>query len=316
MDFGMRLYKYHRVLLDGILDEIKACLKIIYLRLEKFYSYVSRQILQKDERVILVTFTGGLGAQVLSAAIYFQLESEGKNVYADFTYFQNAEHVASAGNIGELSYWGWQLQGFHLFPASFRELKAPSQFGKRIIIRDGINKITRAFSALGCENVRKHFVDDTPLDGYLPLSIVSNYMCIHIRRGDYVNLASHLIGDDAFLATANRISNLVDGVVVLSDSKISDNFRKKMAVDFDKSIFLDEIDAIASHRIMRGAKVLICSNSQFSLTAALLNPRALVLLPTQWQSKDNRELDLIISEMCDFQLMVNKKPYSMFSSEI
>ena len=41
----------------------------------------------KKERPVAITFTGGMGAQIVSAAIYYHLEHEGRPVIADFSYF-------------------------------------------------------------------------------------------------------------------------------------------------------------------------------------------------------------------------------------
>jgi hypothetical protein len=50
---------------------------------------------RKQDSEILVTFTGGLGAQILSAAIYFYLKGDGSKVYADLDYFKQPGKTAT-----------------------------------------------------------------------------------------------------------------------------------------------------------------------------------------------------------------------------
>lgn len=42
---------------------------------------------------VVVTVTGGMGAQIISAAVYFSLRNEGRTVYADLSYFDKAERI-------------------------------------------------------------------------------------------------------------------------------------------------------------------------------------------------------------------------------
>lgn len=91
--------------------------------------------------------------------------------------------------------------------------------------------------------------------------------------------------------------------MVLSDSQINADFKEKVSFLFQRALFLDQIDAVESHEIMRFSRVLICSNSTFSLTAAMLNKQALIVLPKQWYGDKSRTIELPINSRCVFQLM-------------
>jgi hypothetical protein len=132
-----------------------------------------------------------------------------------------------------------------------------------------------------------------------------NFLCVHVRRGDYVNVASHLVADNEFLGIVRKFSGLVSKAVVLSDSPIGPDFRGALASYFAEVSFLDDIDPDAAHRIMRGARILICSNSSFSLTAAALNPKALVVIPKQWMGGKHRQIEAPIQSRCLFQILEN-----------
>lgn len=259
----------------------------------------------KDSKPVVITFTGGMGAQVISAAIYFFLKNEGREVYADLSYFEKSVHVAVEGNIGDVAHWGWQLQPFGLFLESFQRLP---NIGRRKykVIRDGEEKLVLGIKALGMASIQKYFIDEKSLEDILPPEFIPNYLCVHVRRGDYVNVASYLVNDNMFIELANKIAGLVSCVVIVSDSVINDSFRREICNVYQKAIFLDGVNAFAAHRIMRNARVLICSNSQFSLTAALLNKRALVFLPKKWVSKKYQKLEVPINDLCGFQTLVSK----------
>ncbi len=256
----------------------------------------------KNDRPIVVTFTGGMGAQVISAAIYFLLRDEGRKVYADLSYFEKASHVAVEGNAGDVSHWDWQLQSFGLFPESFENLPNLRRSEYKVI-QDGEKKTALGIEALSMASIKKYFPEDESLADILPQEVIPSYLCIHVRRGDYVNVASYLVDDEMFIELANKVAGLVGSVVIVSDSAISDSFRSAICNIFEKSIFLDKVDAVTAHRVMRNARILICSNSQFSLIAALLNRRALVLLPKKWFSDKYQKLAAPINELCSFQIL-------------
>jgi len=254
------------------------------------------------DRITVVTFTGGMGAQIISAAIYFLLRSEGQTVYADLSYFDKPECVATIGKSGEVSHWPWQLEPFGLTSVSF---EIASGQAKRNVetVKDGSQKMALGLKALRQPEVQKHFAITADVDDILSAGFSSGYLCIHIRRGDYVNVASHLIADIEFIELASKFSGLVRNIVVVSDSPIDESFREAIATGYEQVVFRDNIDAFTTHRIMRNARILICSNSQFSLIAALLNPQALVVLPKQWFGENDRAIEAPIHEACGFQIL-------------
>ncbi len=255
-----------------------------------------------DSRPTVVTFTGGMGAQIISAAAYFFLKGKGQEVYVDLSYFDQAECVATVGKTGDVSHWSWQLDPFGLDRNSFEDAAA---YSKREVslIEDGPHKMKLGLNALKRPEVQERFALAGNTDGVLPPEFDAGYLCIHVRRGDYVNVASHLVSDREFIELAAKFAGLVKHLVVVSDSPIESAFRQSVSAGYERAMFLDNIDAFTSHRIMRNARILICSNSQFSLIAALLNPQALVALPKQWFGGKDRTIDVLIHEACGFQVL-------------
>jgi hypothetical protein len=237
----------------------------------------------KAPKKVIITFTGGMGAQILSAAIYFSMRNAGKEVYADLTYFDTPESIAIEGQIGQPSHWAWQLKPFGLMPSDF-ESYAGEKVASEDLIVDGSRKISLALNALQSKDIQHYFPIANPTTTYDFDG--TNYVCVHIRRGDYLNVASHLISDEVFLESTHKFSSLCDTLVVVSDSSISQSLKNNFYNQYKNCVFLDNIDAISTHYLMRKASVLICSNSQFSLTAAALNTTGLVLIPKNWGDAD------------------------------
>lgn len=254
---------------------------------------------------LVITFTGGMGAQILSAAIYFAKRRAGETVYADLSYFDAEERVAVVGQAGEVSQWAWQLDRFGI-PMSAFEARPSGNEGAEVLA-DGPQKLKMALQALDQAETRQHFPVPEDVSDLLPEGWQAPYLCIHVRRGDYVNVASHLVGDGEFIACAEELAGLLEHVVVLSDSPVPASMREALSATFAHSYVPDGLDVFATHRMMRGARVLICSNSQFSLIAAVLNRKAMVLVPRKWFGAGAEGLEAAIHERCTFQVLAGTK---------
>jgi hypothetical protein len=236
------------------------------------------------QKQVIVTFTGGMGAQILSAAIYFSIRNSGKEAYADLSYFDKLPVLATEGEIGQISQWNWQLDPFGLQPHHF-ETHPGKNTSREDVIVDGPRKIQLGLSSLQNRDIQKNFtILRAPVNCFGLNGI--QYICVHIRRGDYINVATHLIPDEEFLNIANKFSSLCSNVVIVSDSTISPELKNRFSAQFKTCIFLDDIDALTTHYIMRNAAILICSNSQFSLVTGTLNESGLVLIPKNWGDAD------------------------------
>jgi hypothetical protein len=114
-----------------------------------------------------------------------------------------------------------------------------------------------------------------------------------------------LIAEDEFARLVRKFSDLVRAAVVISDSPIEAGLKASVSSRFENAAYLDRIDPFSAHRVMRCARVLICSNSTFSLTAAALNPKVLALIPRQWYGGADRDLEAAIHARCQFQIFEN-----------
>lgn len=264
------------------------------------FSRFAQWLSSNNNKPTVVTFTGGMGAQIISAAIYLAMKNVGQVVYADLSYFDKSESVAIVGQAGDCSHWAWQLGVFGLLPESFDTLDKVDR-RKYTILNDGAEKLDFGLNALSQPDVQKFFcIPDGGDDLLAGGGWADNFLCMHVRRGDYVNVASHLIADGEFLNLARKFSGFVNTSVILSDSPLGQEFKSELASFFKEVHFLDNTDAFQAHRIMRAARILICSNSQFSLTAAALNSNALVVVPKQWFGGNDRHIEVPIHKRSQF----------------
>lgn len=257
---------------------------------------------------VFVTFTGGLGAQIFSAAIYSHLKNQGRTVYADLSYFNQPAKVAIVGNKGEVSQWNWELDVYGLPLQKFTTKQIKKTFFKKNmpeVIADGARKVELAIEALRQSDIKRTFpIPPNIIEECHQITGENEYLCIHIRRGDYVNVASHLVDDLDFVNLAKSISGFVKHVVVISDSEVSNIVSEKLKALYPNCSIIVGGNLHVAHALIRRAKFLICSNSQFSLSAALLNEVGQqIFLPTQWFGDVDSNIQIPINALCRFQIL-------------
>ena len=256
-----------------------------------------------NNRPVIVKFAGGMGTQILQAATFLHLRGAGREVYADLSYFDRPLRLAMEGDRGVATHWHWQLDHYGLTQDFFLEApKRPHDRSCRIIA-DGAEMMKIGIAALTQNQIRRQF--DDPIKSPLVSSSVAegSFFCVHIRRGDYLNVASHLLTDEYFISISKKFSKLFYKAVVLSDSLLGNSLKKEFMSIFPDSIFLDQADPKDCHRIMRNAAALVCSNSTFSLTAGLLNADGLVFLPKKWFAEKDFLIEKPIHDHCSLELL-------------
>ena len=259
----------------------------------------------KDEYVV-ISFTGGMGAQILSCGIYFDLFEKGFKVAADLSYFSGNELEPYQLDSG-LTHWHWQLNDFGISKDFFyTDIEK-----KHVYVSDGLLKSDLAFNAFLNPKVKIKFTDFTfkniqneCLLKYGVNFLNCNYLCLHIRRGDYLSVASYMVPENYFLDISSKFIGLVDTIVVFSDSPLSADFTNEVKKGFGQSFLFENssLTPFLTHSVMRHAKILVCSNSQFSFTAGILNDN-LVILPKIWFGKELESLNDSISKSSKFMIL-------------
>lgn len=249
-----------------------------------------------------ITFTGGLGAQLISAAAYFHLRRLGElDTLAHFGYFSQSYHVATPGVANDISQWKWELDYFELPMERFDATEVPQ--GQ--CIADGIEKLRLGLAGLCVPEIAQHFPIGGEAIAYKQSLFGSeSFACIHIRRGDYVNVATHLVADKAFVQAAKSVRKLVNNFLIVSDSPLSDYLIAQFGALGTKCITATGGGPHLTHSMMRLSDILICSNSQYSLTAgALRGAEGLTLYPSQHDGDPNSESNRFLNEIRDFQVI-------------
>jgi len=162
--------------------------------------------------------------------------------------------------------------------------------------------------ALGEPGVRTRF-DTARNDAYSAQYRASQlhgerYLCLHVRRGDYLNVASHLVSSKELDGIAAQFSGLVDRILILSDSPIGATEFEQVRSKFPGRLHVidSDPDPILAHSLMRNATVLVCSNSQFSLSAGLLS-NGLKIIPKVWFGADASRINLAVGKLSDFSVL-------------
>ena len=154
-------------------------------------------------------------------------------------------------------------------------------------------------------------MDQEIINEYLKQNqIDSNYYAIHIRRGDYVDVASKLIYEKDIFESLHKLFQLIKPlpVLIISDSEIDSWFKEQLAKNLkSKIICIGPSDASDNlcHDLLRGASLLVTSNSTFSLTAALLSyKKQLSIIPNEFYGGHNEtSLNNVINKLTKFSIV-------------
>ena len=157
-----------------------------------------------------------------------------------------------------------------------------------VVIHDGPNKLRLFVNGMEKEDVKKKFVSvseewkDIIKKNKIDLT---NSVILHLRRGDYLNVATHLISCEEILKMCNKLPSVFRNIIIFSDSKEIENqsFILELKKKFKSVKWLDNIDNVNTHKIMTQANFLMCSNSQFSTTAAYLG-KGFSIIPQKYSS--------------------------------
>lgn len=269
---------------------------------------------------VAILFQGGLGAQIISASIYLYLRNQGYKIYADFSYFDNEKYLASIGD-GRCSQWEYRLDGYDIPMTAFKNINSCTD-GQATLISDGVLKVQLFRKAIADPAVKKYFPASKSYEilnsiNFFQLNFLEphSYVCMHVRRGDYQNSAVHyIVPESSFLGMADKFVKAYSTIIITSDSKLSIEFKLEIERKFSKVIMLDDMsmDELITHSIMRLAAILICSNSQFSMTAGALSD-GLAFFPTRFfEGGHQQALAQVLYEdyakfgLLDLELFLNK----------
>ena len=247
-----------------------------------------------------ISFSGGLGAQLYSAAAYYYLEQQGESVIADMNYFNITPRIATI--YGQVSIWKYELNDYNIPINNFKQDITYEGWVEKI--DDGVKKGLLGEAGFKSEEIRQKF----PVNSNSQLFIKEflnneEFICLHVRRGDYLNVASYIIPDERYFNIIQELSKNIKTILVVSDTPISDSL--KIAFDsLDLNIkYQIGGDIHLIHGIMRLSTILICSNSQFSMTAGFLRDNNLLTyIPIQYTGDPTSDIDIHMLELKHFKV--------------
>ena len=244
-----------------------------------------------------VYFEGGLGSQILAYIHYRDIELKYENkVHADFSYFNEIKtdtHIQGSSTL-----WTYKLGKYGINVSDFPLKKKKNKFLiKPKFLPLDFNESTKNI----INEIKSEFkINHSALYKYLnQLGINSSdeYCCIHIRQGDYIAVASHLVASNQILNLVNKIQAFIPNKIFLvSDGEIDSEILEYFKNTFpNKKVFkpLNNEDPYLLHDLMRNSRILVTANSTFSFSAALLSSEnTIAFIPQVFYAQDlNRNLD-------------------------
>jgi hypothetical protein len=258
-----------------------------------FSSFHKRFKLHHDN---LVHIEGGLGSQILGAITFWNLQDQlgEEKVRCDLTYFSDE---AQSNKL-----WNYELGKFNLPITEFKKFESK---GKRNLLkakRDFLTDdelINDYWQRSRSRYLSKFHYDRSEIFVYFTemtaLKPDDPFTAIHIRRGDYLQVASKIVTIDDYMKILDVVRDLISRkVIVVSDSEINDEVKSKLQKNLNSSelIYLDapELDPFNTHCLLREAKLLITANSTYSFSAGLLGKQEQkVFSPMQFHSGEGSE---------------------------
>jgi len=262
--------------------------------------------------VKIVPFCGGLGAQIFGAVVVEHLRGEEgrQNILGDTSYFLQTPRPAKRGesiNIyaWELDYYGVPITRYSdSIPRDTSWLERKLGIYARRRLEDGSLERLRVLR----EALKKNWSDVFPIhaaheresrkllaEGNLPTAVV------HLRRGDYLNVATHLVSDSDVFPLLKKLARVgIRRFLFASDDPVQFDFFKECVPGVSAWGEIPSEDKFLAHAIMRNADCLVISNSQFSLSAAMLNGQGMVFMPRVWHEGGLAELHSEIHPYCDW----------------
>lgn len=255
----------------------------------------------------VVWIEGGLGSQLLAMMMFLTRRHIDAGTQADVSYFKDSisQPFDDANGLTrrpwELHRYGFEL---HEFPMSQHRCRI------RLSASDQARVDQRFVSTMLQKDWSLTFpIVDSTAQALEVLGLKSDeqFACIHIRRGDYLRVASRVISIEETLRLSRSLNALLpEKVVFLSDDPFmaSEAQTASEAMKDKQVMFLTDFDQHASHGLMRMASVLVTSNSTFSWSAGVLSRHrgSVVVSPQHFHGPGNDDTNRFYQSPSDWSL--------------
>jgi hypothetical protein len=237
----------------------------------------------------LLVFDGGLGSQIMNYYQFAFLIHNNYKVELNMEYFENPP--SEYHDFFVLRKWALDRYGISIDSIKKQAHKITTNNAKipsNLLAKNDKNYFKK-FLDLDLSEIFP--VDTLKLNEFLSKNnITSDYYAIHIRKGDALNTASKLVTEkdvqDLSLKLFEKLPK--HPILIFSDSEIDSNVKSTLITLGYDNIFLflpGSCSDFTVHDLLRNAKILVTSNSTFSLSAALLSRRSqLAFIPIEFYS--------------------------------
>jgi hypothetical protein len=282
------------------LNQQVAALKTLTLRIFTLPVYYGTFFLPKT-----IVIDGGLGSQILGWIKYqITLETNSKSkVRLDTTYFYN-QYRKNITPLTTLFEWELDQYGINLTEQKKNRFLEYFKFSY-----DQQAKLEKnLFELMKAKNWSSYFPLSIATESLKnDLGIMSEYCVVHLRRGDYLKVATRVLGVGEVLQLLCKIQHLIPrDVVLISDSELeTGNFEEVKRCLPRKNIqLLVGRDPHAVHGLMRESSLLIASNSTFSLSAGLTMSRGgVVIFPKDFHGPKRKRINANFNELADWNIL-------------
>jgi hypothetical protein len=236
-------------------------------------------------------------------ALYARLIHEGKKTALDSSYFSQQKYGQKHGSVSvrpwELDVFDYQLADLpnrkakRLRDADFSRLYLPVY---RRIMKDDIFLKAKFTS-------NKVNLKEVLLATGFTESELEQTLAVHIRQGDFLKVASFLLRENYYIEAIkiamDKAEVPITKIVFISDEEISPKRYPKISEMINRRdegfqcVKLIGIEPRFVHEFMRASGVLICSNSNFSFSAAMLRTGKPSIYPSKFYEGETAALNPI-----------------------
>jgi len=222
------------------------------------------------EKKPTIMIDGGLGSQMIGW-IKYHIAKEifaDREIQLDLSYFllEQTEEL-----VPGLTKWKWELDHYGLKLSDLNPGKKP--FLTDIAYEKRAQFELPLFQEMAGRSWKHLFpLSTSAIELFRNLELPKEFGVVHLRRGDYLKVGSKIVHETEVSNLLEKISgSLPQTLLVISDSEISDlgfnRIREAAKVGDIKNIIRGDMHAV--HGLMRQSKILIASNSTYSISAAL-----------------------------------------------
>jgi len=222
------------------------------------------------EKKPTIMIDGGLGSQIIGW-IKYHIAKEifiNKEIQLDLSYFLSEQ---TQDLVPGLTRWKWELDHYGLQLLDLNPGKKP--FLADISYEKRAQFEFPLFQKMVGRSWNHLFpLSTSTIELFQNLELPKEFGVVHLRRGDYLQVGSKIVHETEVSKLLEKISgSLPQTLLVISDSEISDldlnRIREAAKVGDIQKIIGGDMHAV--HGLMRQSKVLIASNSTYSISAAL-----------------------------------------------